>query len=570
MSKARKDLVDWCENVSGAIKPAELSVAATGKLPELRRSVEQQELLVPVVGAFSSGKSTLINKIIGDNVLPTAITPETSLATELRYSTDQRIEAVKEDGGVVRFDISEIKKVTDAAGDFSFARLYIDSERVKELEPLVLVDMPGFDSPLDAHNKAIMAYVDRGSHYIVLASVQEGTVTKSLLRRIREINSLGRGLSFFLTKADLKPTSEVEELVEHFTEALQDNGDFAGGVAAISQTAPDAVVKLLKSIDADGIFFDQYRGTVQDISFDLVSGVNNKIKALNKDAAGLADAVEELDGALRKLQSQAADEAESLSRRHGGGALVNEILDDVGEALEGATNELVGVAKSGDTAAAERYLIDIVRAELNMSVSNRLGKLNREIVADFSGSLSGLTKVLQDQDTGDDFIQKLTGVISPLLSNLGASSAASTVGKVLGTTVIGLGSKGAGGLAAFLNPVLGLAIAFLPEILGFVFKGSGEAQQEKLRTAFLGQVFPQIKAKLRPELQSQIDETVRGMIEQVRVQYEAKINQAKAEFEAAKSRKQIDEEEKAQVIAGLESAREAVTSLTTELLTRYA
>ncbi len=188
MSKARKDLVDWCENVSGAIKPAELSVAATGKLPELRRSVEQQELLVPVVGAFSSGKSTLINKIIGDNVLPTAITPETSLATELRYSTDQRIEAVKEDGGVVRFDISEIKKVTDAAGDFSFARLYIDSERVKELEPLVLVDMPGFDSPLDAHNKAIMAYVDRGSHYIVLASVQEGTVTKSLLRRIREIN----------------------------------------------------------------------------------------------------------------------------------------------------------------------------------------------------------------------------------------------------------------------------------------------------------------------------------------------------------------------------------------------
>jgi len=570
MSKARNDLVAWCENVNGAIKPAELSVAASGKLPELRQSVEHQELLVPVVGAFSSGKSTLINKIIGDNVLPTAITPETSLATELRYSTDQRIEAVKEDGGVVRFDISEIKKVTDAAGDFSFARLYFDSERVKELEPLVLVDMPGFDSPLDAHNKAIMAYVDRGSHYIVLASVQEGTVTKSLLRRIREINSLGRGLSFFLTKADLKPAGEVEELVEHFTEALQDNGDFAGGVAAISQTAPDAVVKLLKSIDVDGIFFDQYRGAVQDISFDLVSGINNKIKALNKDAAGLADAVEELDGALRKLQSQAADEAGSLSRRHGGGALVNEIIDDVGGALEGATNELVGVAKSGDTAAAERYLIDIVRAELNVSVSNRLGELNREIVADFTGSLSGLTKVLQDQDTGDDFIQKLTGVITPLLGSFGAGSAASTVGKALGTTAIGLGSKGAGGLAAFLNPVLGLAIAFLPEILGFFFKGSGESQQEKLRSAFLGQVFPQIKARLRPELQSQVDETVRGMIEQVRVQYEAKINQAKAEFEAARNRKQIDEEEKAQVIAGLESAREAVTSLTTELLTRYA
>ncbi|GAA7008097.1 hypothetical protein ID0154_07670 [Helicobacter pylori] len=44
------------------------------------------------MGNFSAGKSTLLNRFLGKNVLPTAITPETSLATELHYSANERIE----------------------------------------------------------------------------------------------------------------------------------------------------------------------------------------------------------------------------------------------------------------------------------------------------------------------------------------------------------------------------------------------------------------------------------------------------------------------------------------------
>lgn len=164
---------------------------------------------------------------------------------ELRYSTEPRIEAVREDGSVVRYDVGQIKQVTAEAAQFSHARLYLENTRIRDLEPLVLVDMPGFDSPLDAHNKAIMAYVDRGCHYLVMASVQEGTVSKSLMRRIREITQLGRGLSVFLTKSDLKPGSDLESLVTHFRETLEDGCDYEGDVIAISQSAPDAVVKLL-------------------------------------------------------------------------------------------------------------------------------------------------------------------------------------------------------------------------------------------------------------------------------------------------------------------------------------
>lgn len=571
MNKAKKDIINWCGQVGEAIVPAELSEGFIEKITQLRQSVEQQELLVPVVGSFSSGKSTLINKIIGDNILPTAITPETSLATELRYSTEQRIEAVKEDGSITRFDVSEIKQVTEDAAKYSFVRLYLDSAKLKDLEPLVLVDMPGFDSPLDAHNKAIMNYIDRGSHYVVLASVQEGTVSKSLLRRIREINALDRGMSFFLTKSDLKPQSDVRNLVEHFTESLRDNSDYEGEVIAISQASPDAVVTLLKSISADSILFGLYRPFIEGISSDLIDAVNIKISAFRKDNSSLELAMSELDGALRKLQSKSEDEIESISRRNAGGEIINNVLLDVGNALERSLEELVAIAKSGDGAATERCLMDIVRAEGNISINTHLGKINKEIIADMSGSLSNLDKVMRDLDANHELTKTLAVTIAQQLGSLakGMAIAART------SAVVSIGSKVAGGAVGggFAGPVgaiIGVVVALLPEIIGFLFAGHKEAKQaEKLRSIFLTQVFPQIKAKLRPELQSVVAESVQGMIEQVRVQYEVQIAQKKADLEAAMKEKALHSDQKEEVIARLEGVREFVKSSSDELQASY-
>ncbi len=47
----------------------------------LLASIQKQQLVIPVVGNFSTGKSTLLNRFLEKSVLPTGITPETSLAT---------------------------------------------------------------------------------------------------------------------------------------------------------------------------------------------------------------------------------------------------------------------------------------------------------------------------------------------------------------------------------------------------------------------------------------------------------------------------------------------------------
>nr|WP_232259322.1 hypothetical protein [Helicobacter pylori] len=53
---------------------------------------------------------------------------------------------------------------------------------MKNSTPLVFVDMPGFDSPISSHTHAILEYLERGVHFVILVSVEEGNLTKRMVR----------------------------------------------------------------------------------------------------------------------------------------------------------------------------------------------------------------------------------------------------------------------------------------------------------------------------------------------------------------------------------------------------
>lgn len=87
---AQTNFVKFLEQVLEVLKEVEIDKTECSILLE---SIQKQQLVIPVVGNFSAGKSTLLNRFLEKSVLPTAITPETSLATELHYSANERIEA---------------------------------------------------------------------------------------------------------------------------------------------------------------------------------------------------------------------------------------------------------------------------------------------------------------------------------------------------------------------------------------------------------------------------------------------------------------------------------------------
>ncbi|GAA9047558.1 hypothetical protein HpHA137_10720 [Helicobacter pylori] len=80
--RAQTNFVKFLEQVLGFLKEVEIDKTECSILLE---SIQKQQLVIPVVGNFSAGKSTLLNRFLEKSVLPTAIMPETSLATELHY-----------------------------------------------------------------------------------------------------------------------------------------------------------------------------------------------------------------------------------------------------------------------------------------------------------------------------------------------------------------------------------------------------------------------------------------------------------------------------------------------------
>ncbi len=61
-------------------------------LSETRTKLEEEAFNLVVLGQFKRGKSTFINALLGESILPTAIMPLTSVVTILRYGPKLKVE----------------------------------------------------------------------------------------------------------------------------------------------------------------------------------------------------------------------------------------------------------------------------------------------------------------------------------------------------------------------------------------------------------------------------------------------------------------------------------------------
>ena len=110
-----------------------------------------------VAGGFSSGKSSFLNALIGERILPTNITPTTSIPTYIFHVDDElSVEAFNHLGGGVPIDASMFKKMTH---DFKryhgvelkrlVHRVSICTPKLQHWKNLALIDTPGYTNPED-------------------------------------------------------------------------------------------------------------------------------------------------------------------------------------------------------------------------------------------------------------------------------------------------------------------------------------------------------------------------------------------------------------------------------------
>jgi small GTP-binding protein len=360
------------------------------RLEETITDLREMFYLVVVIGEFNAGKSTFVNALLDEPLLPTGITPTTELIEVVRYSeTAQRV-PVRQDATV---------------------RVW---QHPNTLAPgVAVVDTPGTGSVFKKHEDTAKSFLHRADLVIFVLSAKRALAETERLY-LDLARNYGKKIILVINQADLlKPDEQmqVKHFVEKQVEDLLDlhplifmvsardalNGDEAGSgmsalkahLRAVLNESPPARQKLMAQLDfIEGVartnlkraearagLIDSNSLQVRDVERELGEQTGSMTGPLNA-------AREEINRAIEAMRARGHTFIrENLSLRRLGRSLNREKLQQDFEEV------VIGRAVKDIHAASLEYvnaLVDGSRAYWR-SVIERLNRLHDLLGQDVEG-----------------------------------------------------------------------------------------------------------------------------------------------------------------------------------------
>lgn len=269
--------------------------AALLKLQELGKELElvsnypdfHHKHTLAVAGGFSAGKSALISSLFGNQEvkLPSDVKPTTAIPTYVMNGLQNRLLGVSSQGGVV--DLHQIdeelhqKLSHEFINGFGFnlksilPNLFLTTKL--EFEHLCFIDTPGYNAAAsgggftDEDVQTAKDFTQQAEAVLWLIGLDaNGTISETDLEFLSEImQEQEKPLYIVLNKADLKPLSDIEEIMEKVAESLDDNGIEFAGISAYSARlkiekaySKQPIMKFIQNLDKPS---DKHRELLQKL-----------------------------------------------------------------------------------------------------------------------------------------------------------------------------------------------------------------------------------------------------------------------------------------------------------------
>ncbi|MGL2451453.1 dynamin family protein [Helicobacter pylori] len=513
--RAQTNFVEFLEQVLEVLKEVEIDKT---ECSTLLASIQKQQLVIPVVGNFSTGKSTLLNRFLGSSVLPTGITPETSLATELHYSAKERIEAFSNnDEKTESFELNEqsFEAIKENATKYSYLKVYLNNEALKNSAPLVFVDMPGFDSPISSHTHAILEYLERGVHFVILTSVEEGALTKRMVRELKNLLEFDKGLSFILSKTNLRTPSQVGEISHYIQDQIQDHLDLTTHLIH-SNKDNNALLEVADKIDAEKLFSALYLKRLKFLNSQLQNSLKSVIKSFDyskekalEEIQALDLSVKDIEKTYEKLRANLEEEYSSVAV----GSVVKKVLEDVRE----QKSYLASLTNKPNEFNSE--MESIMRQSLIKNAKLEIEKINLSFSKDFCAEFESLNKL------SSGFSVNLEHSLE-----LGINALSTIFSKNPVTRPFALILQG-------LKPLLKDLLTLLPNIIASFFRNE-EKERAKLENLIEVKVVPEIQYKLKKVLPGLFNEALQNSLKSLKDRCELEITHKKQEIALAQTEKE--------------------------------
>jgi GTP-binding protein EngB required for normal cell division len=223
-------------NVRGLV---ELRAALTNIVGRL----ESTSFEIAVFGRVSSGKSSLLNHILGANVLPVGVNPVTSVPTRIAYGATPRGMAWFASGSPQKFEIERLPELVteqfNPANSKHITRVLVELPAPRLRDGVVYVDTPGLGSLASAGSAETMAYLPRCDLGVVLIDAGASLAADDV-STIRTLYEAGIPALVLLSKSDLLAADDLERVRQYAVDHIRSELGLELAVHAVSVQADRA------------------------------------------------------------------------------------------------------------------------------------------------------------------------------------------------------------------------------------------------------------------------------------------------------------------------------------------
>ncbi len=438
------------------------------------------KVIVPVIGKFSAGKSALINRYLGRSLLASDITPETAVATEIAYGERESLVLNYLDGRQQEQPLETLASLS-VTDDLTHIQLFLTIAKLQYRPDLVLVDMPGFDSKNDGHQKAIAWYLGRGDTFINLMPA-DVPFDDSVIRQLEEIQfDYQKSIACLISKANRRTPSQITELQQQLNNTLTERALICDTPAAIEARDADGTIEPFETVldqalsNKEALLSARYGQAVADCTAQVLRQIDHKLHALGASEPELVQQINDAKSAIERAQQQLKRDVSQL-RYNLCSVGREQLLAEARQALNSAHSELVRAADSGRVSTVVQECVrPVVQVQMAQLIQQEVERLQAKL--DSFAAAEG------------DFAIHLT--IPPL-----EKEQFSTTWSVIGASVAWL----------LTGPVGGIITGIIGGFLGK--KDNTDEREQHIRSAINNQVIPETLQKVSTLLETELNRAV--------------------------------------------------------------
>ncbi len=192
---------------------------------ELREKIRSNTFNLVVVGQFKRGKTSLINALLGADILPVAVVPLTSIATIMTWGEALRITVHFNDGRTAEIKPESLPEYVTERGnpknvkDVSEVVVTYPSPYLKD--GVRLIDTPGVGSIYQHNTDVAYRYLPKSDAALFLLSVDQ-PMSRAELDFLNDVKDYSNKIFFVLNKSDYLRENELRESIEFSRSGLKE------------------------------------------------------------------------------------------------------------------------------------------------------------------------------------------------------------------------------------------------------------------------------------------------------------------------------------------------------------